>query len=217
MRWDAKSTSPEPNGQRWVGWSDEIQRRTRARTALAAFAVLLLAVGGLGVVQARSHRSLGGIERPLTGELERSVVSSIAKLQTRTGTVPPTRSIRDEPVQLEIADPEWAHSGYLAADTEPGEEDLFFGLSCALSADDDGWVFIRLEISSDESVTGFIERSERGFQELHQVYGVLGNSQVHLVLVNPEGSENQENWWLETESIELPDGSAIPVVPCDGH
>ena len=131
------------------------------------------------------------------------------------------RVLLDTVVWLEIdyggQEPGWAHSGYLAADTEPGDGDFLFEPSCAFLENDETWVSIRLEIAADESVAGFIERSSSQSSEIQQVFGALGNSQMHLVVVNSDGAEHEERWWFENESIELPDGAIIPLVLCEGY
>lgn len=77
-------------------------------------------------------------------------------------------------------------------------------------------IYIRLHADPDESVSGFIERSVGGQSTIEVVDGLLGNSQVHIVITAPDGSERSARWWFDTSGFELEDNTHVPFTGCEG-
>ncbi|NNE95487.1 MAG: hypothetical protein HKN24_05610 [Acidimicrobiales bacterium] len=86
-----------------------------------------------------------------------------------------------------------------------------------MASDNDEQVDIRLQVTHDEYVSGLIERAVDGIGTTESVDGALGNSQFHLVITAPDGSERLARWWYDNRGIELDDGTFVPFVGCDGE
>ena len=85
-----------------------------------------------------------------------------------------------------------------------------------MASDNDEQVDIRLQVTHDEFVSGLIEQPVDGIVTTESVDGDLGNSQFHLVITSPDGSERVARWWYDDRGIELDDGTFVPFVECDG-
>ena len=89
-------------------------------------------------------------------------------------------------------------------------------MCAAVMTDTGGPIYIHLEVSPDEYVSGTIEHTVSGEITAEFVDGALGNSQFHLVITSPDGSERLARWWFDSNGIELEDGHLVPFTGCVG-
>jgi hypothetical protein len=193
---------------RFDGYSP-LSAKKRFRVVVGGLIIIGACLGLTQTVLANQRSGTLPVTEPGTAEsptLGKAVVQTRGEARSRpqptepigATTVPPAQPTASTPAAGEV-------------DPEPYDED--FEPTCLVSSD--GSVSVRLQVASDETLSGSIRGSD-GVQL--GVEGEVGNSQFHLRITDVgSGSSHIERWWLLEDGVELPDGSSLIAVMCDDH